>query len=144
MAKTRMNKKKDSNDFSYDIKKEYGYLNEKKNKLVAKVSWNDKDPKIDIRTCYEKDGEIKLGKGISLSYDEISALREILSDIDETDEDDDEEEDDKPSSHSPPKRKAVNFEEIFGQVTGIVEKREAGFTTQDGFIVLKKRPGVKI
>ena len=143
MAKVHMNKKKDSSDFSYDIKKEYGYLNEKKNKLVAKVSWNDKDPKIDIRTCYEKDGEIKLGKGISLSYDEINALREILSDIDESDEDD-EEEDDKPSSHSPPKRKVVNFEEIFGQVTGIVEKREAGYTTQDGFIVLKKRPGVKI
>ena len=66
-----------------------------------------------------------------------------LPDIDESDEDD-EEEDDKPSSHSPPKRKAVNFEEIFGQVTGIVEKREAGYTTQDGFIVLKKRSGVKI
>lgn len=144
MAKVHMNKKKDSNGFSYDIKKEYGYLNEKRNKLVAKVSWNDKDPKIDIRTCYEKDGEIKLGKGISLSYEEINTLREILSDIDESDEDDDEEEDDRPSSPSPPKRQAVNFEEIFGQATGIVEKREAGFTTQDGFIVLKKRPGVKI
>lgn len=33
MAKVHMNKKKDSSDFSYDIKKEYGYLNEKKNKL---------------------------------------------------------------------------------------------------------------
>lgn len=136
------NNKKDSSDFTYDIKKEYGYLNEKKNKLVAKVSWNDKDPKIDIRSCYEKDGEIKLGKGISLSYDELGALKDILNNISESDEDDDQ--GDGPTDSSPPKRQAVNFDEIFGQATGIVEKREAGYTTKDGFIVLKKRPGVKI
>lgn len=136
------NNKKDSSDFTYDIKKEYGYLNEKKNKLVAKVSWNDKDPKIDIRSCYEKDGEIKLGKGISLSYDELGVLKDILDNISESDEDDDQE--DNPTDSSPPKRQAVNFDEIFGQATGIVEKREAGYTTKDGFIVLKKRPGTKI
>ena len=58
MAKVHMNKKKDSADFSYEIHKEFGFLNDKHNKIVAKISWNDKDPKYDIRACYEKDGEI--------------------------------------------------------------------------------------
>lgn len=142
MAKVHMNKKKDSNDFSYEIHKEYGFLSDKHNKIVAKISWNDKDPKYDIRACYEKDGEIKLGKGISLSREEVTSLRDILDDILE----DDDEDDDSPSpaSTSPPKKKPVDFNEIFGQAEGIVEKREAGFTTKDGFILLKRRPGVKI
>lgn len=140
--------KKDSSDFSYEIKEEYGYLNDKQNKIVAKVSWNDKPTKYDIRSCYEKDDEIKLGKGISLTYDEVETLHNILEEVliadkDSQSEDDDEEE------HSvgvpeTPKRPVVDFAEIFGEATGIMEKREAGFTTKDGFILLKRRPGVKI
>ena len=57
---------------------------------------------------------------------------------------DDDEEDDGKSPPIPPKKKPVDFSEIFGQAEGIVEKREAGFTTKDGFILLKRRPGVKI
>ena len=147
MAKVHMNKKKDSADFSYEIHKEFGFLNDKHNKIVAKISWNDKDPKYDIRACYEKDGEIKLGKGISLSRDEVMELRDILDDVleeDDDSEDDDDEEDDDKSPPIPPKKKPVDFSEIFGQAEGIVEKREAGFTTKDGFILLKRRPGVKI
>lgn len=129
MAKSN---KKGSFDISYEIEKEYGYLNDKQSKIVAKVAWNGKEAKIDIRSCFTKDGDIKLGKGISLSYDEVTKLKSILEKL--SDDDDDQ------SS----KKKAVNFEEIFGQATGIVERREQGFTTKDGFIQLKPRHGIKI
>ena len=128
MAKSN---KKGSFDISYEIEKEYGYLNDKQSKIVAKVAWNGKEAKIDIRSCFTKDGGIKLGKGISLSDDEVAKLKSILEKL--SDDDDDQ------SS----KKKAVNFEEIFGQATGIVERREQGFTTKDGFIQLKPKPGVK-
>ena len=129
MAKSN---KKGSFDISYEIEKEYGYLNDKQSKIVAKVAWNGKEAKIDIRSCFTKDGGIKLGKGISLSDDEVAKLKSILEKL--SDDDDDQ------SS----KKKAVNFEEIFGQATGIVERREQGFTTKDGFIQLKPRHGIKI
>ena len=128
MAKSN---KKGSFDISYEIEKEYGYLNDKQSKIVAKVAWNGKEAKIDIRSCFTKDGGIKLGKGISLSDDEVAKLKSILEKL--SDDDDDQ------SS----KKKAVNFEEIFGQATGIIERREQGFTTKDGFIQLKPKPGVK-
>lgn len=128
MAKSN---KKGSFDISYEIEKEYGYLNDKQSKIVAKVAWNGKEAKIDIRSCFTKDGDIKLGKGISLSYDEVTKLKSILEKLSD---------DDDQSS----KKKAVNFEEIFGQATGIVERREQGFTTKDGFIQLKPRHGIKI
>lgn len=127
MAKSN---KKGSFDISYEIEKEYGYLNDKQSKIVAKVAWNGKEAKIDIRSCFTKDGGIKLGKGISLSYDEVTRLKSILEKLSDDDQ----------SS----KKKAVNFEEIFGQATGIVERREQGFTTKDGFIQLKPRHGIKI
>ena len=126
MAKSN---KKGSFDISYEIEKEYGYLNDKQSKIVAKVAWNGKEAKIDIRSCFTKDGDIKLGKGISLSYDEVTKLKSILEKL----SDDDDDNDDQSS-----KKKAVNFEEIFGQ-----ERREQGFTTKDGFIQLKPKPGVK-
>lgn len=129
MAKSN---KKGSFDISYEIEKEYGYLNDKQSKIVAKVAWNGKEAKIDIRSCFTKDGDIKLGKGISLSDDEVAKLKSVLEKL--SDDDDDQ------SS----KKKAVNFEEIFGQATGIVERREQGFTTKDGFIQLKPRHGIKI
>lgn len=132
MAKSN---KKGSFDISYEIEKEYGYLNDKQSKIVAKVAWNGKEAKIDIRSCFTKDGDIKLGKGISLSYDEVAKLKSILEKL----SDDDDDNDDQSS-----KKKAVNFEEIFGQATGIVERREQGFTTKDGFIQLKPRHGIKI
>lgn len=127
MAKSN---KKGSFDISYEIEKEYGYLNDKQSKIVAKVAWNGKEAKIDIRSCFTKDGGIKLGKGISLSDDEVAKLKSILEKLSDDDQ----------SS----KKKAVNFEEIFGQATGIVERREQGFTTKDGFIQLKPRHGIKI
>ena len=41
------------------------------------VSWNDREAKYDIRD-WSADGA-KIGKGVTLSKDELSALRELLN-----------------------------------------------------------------
>ena len=43
------------------------------------VSWNDREPKYDIRD-WSPDGS-KMGKGISLSHDEIAILKNILDEL---------------------------------------------------------------
>lgn len=44
------------------------------------VSWNDREPKYDIRD-WSPDGT-KMGKGISLSHDEMAILKGILEELD--------------------------------------------------------------
>lgn len=132
--------KKNDEKASAKILKKYGYLNDKKSKIVAKVSWNDGSPKINIRSCFMKDGDLILSKGVTLDRDEAvqlqSALKKALADT----EDNEDEDSDDQASHKP---KPVDFNEIFSQASSIVEKRDAGFTTEDGFIKLKFKPGVK-
>ena len=41
------------------------------------ISWNDREPKFDIRD-WSGDG-IKMGKGVTLTVDELIALREVLN-----------------------------------------------------------------
>ena len=43
------------------------------------VSWNDHEPKFDIRDWSE--GHEKLGKGVTLTGEEIKKLRDILNGI---------------------------------------------------------------
>ena len=43
------------------------------------VSWNDREPKYDLREW--DPGHQKMGKGITLSNDELEKLRDILSQI---------------------------------------------------------------
>jgi hypothetical protein len=43
------------------------------------ISWNDSEPKYDIRD-WSPDGS-RMGKGISLSVEELAALRDILNDL---------------------------------------------------------------
>lgn len=43
------------------------------------VSWNDREPKYDIRD-WSPDGT-KMGKGISLSHDEMAILKGILEEL---------------------------------------------------------------
>ena len=43
------------------------------------VSWNERDPKYDIRE-WSPDGE-KMGKGVTLSKEELLALKELLNKI---------------------------------------------------------------
>ena len=69
-------------EFKFDTLKTYGVLSESSKgwkKEIRLISWNTKDAKYDIRE-WAPDGE-KMGKGVTLSKDEISALKKILNEI---------------------------------------------------------------
>lgn len=103
--------------------------------LSLGVSWNGGPDKLNIRNCFiSADGELQLRKGVSLTEEEVDALTDILVER---------------RKHGLPKttkdgKKAVNFNDIFDATTEIVERRDAGYTTEDGFIKLRTKPGVKI
>lgn len=69
-------------EIKYEITKELGILSENSKgwkKELNLVSWNDRDPKYDIRDWSE--GHEKLGKGVTLNSEEIKKLRDILNKI---------------------------------------------------------------
>lgn len=70
-------------EIKYEIVKEIGVLSETakgwKTELNL-VSWNDREPKYDLRTWSEN--HEKIGKGITLSKEEIAKLKELLENID--------------------------------------------------------------
>ena len=70
-------------DIKFEIVKKIGILS-KSSKGWAKelnlVSWNDREPKYDIRE-WSPDGQT-MGKGVTLTKDELTALRELLKDLD--------------------------------------------------------------
>jgi hypothetical protein len=69
-------------DIKFEIVQKIGVLS-KTSKGWAKelnlVSWNDRDPKYDIRE-WSPDGQT-MGKGVTLSKEELVALRELLNKI---------------------------------------------------------------
>lgn len=70
-------------EFKYDIVEQIGVLSESANgwsRRLNLISWNDRDPKYDIRDWAP--GNEKMGKGISLSVEEAKALKEILDQLD--------------------------------------------------------------
>lgn len=67
----------------YDIVKELGTISENGsgwNKELNLISWNDRAPKYDLRD-WSPEHE-KMGKGITLSSEELKALRDLLNSID--------------------------------------------------------------
>ena len=66
-------------DIKFEIKQTIGVLSESKKgwkKELNLVSWNDKEPKFDIR---DWDAEHKkMGKGITLTNEELKNLRDML------------------------------------------------------------------
>lgn len=70
-------------EIKYEIVKEIGVLSETakgwKTELNL-VSWNDREPKYDLRTWSEN--HEKIGKGITLSKEEMAKLKELLENID--------------------------------------------------------------
>lgn len=74
-------------ELNYEVKAEIGELSESKKLRV--ISWDGREAKIDLRTWVEKDGEVKAGKGITLTNDEAKKLVELLSDYLNDDEDED-------------------------------------------------------
>jgi len=70
-------------DIKFEIVKKIGVLSTTSRgwtKELNLVSWNDRDPKYDIRE-WSPDGET-MGKGVTLTKDELVALRELLKTMD--------------------------------------------------------------
>ena len=66
-------------DIKYEIVKKIGVLSKSASgweKQLNLVSWNDRDPKYDLRE-WAPDGE-KMGKGVTLTKEELLALKKIL------------------------------------------------------------------
>lgn len=67
-------------EFSYEIIKTIAVLSTSKSgwsKELNLVAWNGKEPKYDIREWSPEHD--KMGKGITLSDDEVAKLKEILA-----------------------------------------------------------------
>ena len=70
-------------DIKYEIEKELGVISESAkgwSKELNLISWNGKEAKYDLRD-WGPDHE-KMGKGITLSKEELKLLRELLNKID--------------------------------------------------------------
>ena len=70
-------------EIKYEIVKKIGVLSTSASgwaKELNLISWNDRDPKYDIRE-WSADRE-KMGKGVTLSKEELLALKDLLSQID--------------------------------------------------------------
>jgi hypothetical protein len=66
-------------DIKFEIIKKIGVLSKSESgwaKELNLISWNDREPKYDIRD-WSPDGE-KMGKGVTLTEEELKALRELL------------------------------------------------------------------
>lgn len=70
-------------ELRFEIKKSLGCISDEKGgwaKELNLVSWNNNDPKYDIRSW--DDSHEKMGKGITLSADELKRLRDLLNMLD--------------------------------------------------------------
>ena len=66
-------------EIKYEIVKKIGVLSTSASgwsKEINLISWNDREPKYDVRD-WSADHE-KMGKGVTLSKEELSALLEVL------------------------------------------------------------------
>jgi len=69
-------------DFKFEITEHIAQLSENKSgwtKELTKVSWNDRPASYDLRT-WSEDYE-KMGKGITLTDDEVRQLRDALNNL---------------------------------------------------------------
>ena len=67
-------------DIKYEIVNKVGVLSKSASgwaKELNLISWNDREPKYDLRD-WSADGT-KMGKGVTLSKDELLALKELLN-----------------------------------------------------------------
>ena len=67
-------------DIKYEVKEAYGVLSESTKgwtKELRSISWNNREPKYDIREWAP--GDESMGKGVTLSKDELKKLKEILN-----------------------------------------------------------------
>ena len=70
-------------DIKYEVKESFGILSVSAkgwSKELRSISWNNREPKYDIREWAPED-EL-MGKGITLSKEDLKKLKEILNVID--------------------------------------------------------------
>jgi len=70
-------------DIKFEIKETVGVLSESAKgwtKELNLVSWNDREPKYDIREWSQEHD--KMGKGVTLSKEELKALKQVLDKLD--------------------------------------------------------------
>lgn len=70
-------------EIKYEIVKKIGVLSKSASgwaKELNLISWNEREAKYDLRD-WSADGE-KMGKGVTLSKEELLALKELLNSID--------------------------------------------------------------
>jgi hypothetical protein len=71
-------------ELKFEITKHIGVLSESSkgwSKELNLISWNDREPKYDIREWSPEHN--KMGKGVTLTKDEIVLLRDLLNGIKE-------------------------------------------------------------
>lgn len=67
----------------FDVKETHGVLSKSAKgwtKELRSISWNNRDAKYDIRDWAPEDA--KMGKGVTLSTEELKKLRDILNEMD--------------------------------------------------------------
>lgn len=70
-------------EIKYEITKNIGALSENSKGWIKElnlVSWNDRDPKYDIRDWSSEHD--KMGKGVTLTLDELVQLKKLLNNLD--------------------------------------------------------------
>lgn len=70
-------------DFKFEIIEHYGQLGENAkgwSKELTKVSWNEREPKYDIRDWSPEYD--KMGKGLTFTQEELILLRDALNKMD--------------------------------------------------------------
>ena len=69
-------------EIKYEVVEKIGELSRSASgwgKELNLISWNDREPKYDLRD-WSGDGS-KMGKGVTMTRDELSALKELLNSI---------------------------------------------------------------
>ncbi len=70
-------------EVKYEIKETIGIISESSkgwSKELNLISWNDRDPKYDLRDWAPE--HAKMGKGVTLSVEELKKLRDLLNEMD--------------------------------------------------------------
>lgn len=69
-------------EVKFEIKETLGVLSESSKgwlKELNLISWNDRDPKYDLRDWAPD--HVKMGKGVTLSAEELKKLRDLLNEL---------------------------------------------------------------
>jgi hypothetical protein len=69
-------------EVKFEIKETLGVLSESSKgwlKELNLISWNDRDPKYDL--CDWAPDHVKMGKGVTLSAEELKKLRDLLNEL---------------------------------------------------------------